>query len=81
MKAGTPCLSINASSVVTGTALSLVQRCVSQPGASRAAPTKSGDAVETVGLSMLIIMLVVPFARPTATRLDRDVGSCGRRAA
>ena len=67
MKAGTPCLPISASSVVTGTGTDLVQRCVSQPGASRAALTNSGDAVETVGLSTLIIMLVVPTPRPTAT--------------
>src|SRR6266436_8973313 len=66
MKAGLPCLLISASSVVTGTSTDLVQRWVSQPGASRAAPMKAGDAVETVGLSALIIMLVEPATRPTA---------------
>src|SRR5438552_12604448 len=67
MKTGAPYSSISASSVVTGTGTDLVQRCVCQPGASRAAPTNARDAVETVGLSTLIIMLVVPAARPTAT--------------
>src|SRR5713101_6516468 len=67
MKAGTPYLPISASSVVTGTVTALIQRWVSQPGASRAALTNSRDAVETVGLSALIIMLVAPTLRPTAT--------------
>src|ERR1700675_3994207 len=67
MKAGTPYLPISASSVVTGTGTDLIQRCVSQPCASRAALTNSHDAVETVGLSALIIMLVAPTPRPTAT--------------
>ena len=67
MKAGTPCLAINASSVVTGTSIELFHRCVSQPGASRAALMNAGDAVETVGLSALIMMLVVPIPLPTAT--------------
>src|ERR1700690_1609717 len=66
-KTGTPYFPISASSVVTGTGTDLVQRCVCQPGASRAAPTNARDAVETVGLSMLIIMIVVPTVRPTAT--------------
>src|SRR4249920_3849366 len=66
MKAGTPCLPISASSVVTGTGTDLVQRCVSQPGASRAALTNAGDAVETVGLSTLIITQAVPILPPTA---------------
>src|SRR5450432_2028783 len=67
MKAGAPYLPISASSVVTGTGTDLIQRWVSQPSASRAALTNSRDAVETVGLSALIIMLVAPMLRPTAT--------------
>src|SRR5450759_655343 len=67
MKAGAPCLPTSASSVVTGTGTDLVQRCASQPGAPRAAVTNSGDAVETVGLSALIMRRVVPTLRPTAT--------------
>src|SRR6267378_1299086 len=67
MKAGAPYFSISTSSVVTGTGTALVQRCVSQPGASRAALTNSGDAVETVGLSALISIVVVPTLQPTAT--------------
>src|SRR3979490_3436230 len=67
MKAGAPYLPISASSVVTGTGTALIQRCVSQPGASRAALTNSRDAVETVGLSALISIVVVPTLQPTAT--------------
>src|SRR4051812_33365020 len=67
MNAGTPYLPISASSVVIGTCTDLVQRCVSQPGASRAASTNPDDAVETVGLSTLIVIAVVPTLRPTAT--------------
>src|SRR6185437_8919006 len=67
MKAGAPYLSTSASNVVTGTCIDLVQRYASQPGAQRAAFTSARDAVETVGLSALIIMLVVPMLRPTAT--------------
>ena len=44
-----------------------VQRCVSQPGASRAASTKAEEKDETVGLSALIIMRALPGSRPTAT--------------
>src|SRR5664279_5402723 len=67
MKAGVPYLSINASSVVMGTATDPVQRWASQPGALCAALTNSGDAVDTVGLSTLIIMAAAPTTRPTAT--------------
>ena len=58
MKAGVPCLPIKASSVVTGTDTDFLQCWFSQPGASRAALTNAGDAVDTVGFSALIIKLV-----------------------
>src|SRR5258705_12022879 len=67
MKAGAPYFSISTSSVVSGTGTALIQRCVSQPGASRPALTNSRDAVETVGLSALISIVVVPTLQPTAT--------------
>src|SRR5258708_5668898 len=93
MKEGLPCLPISASSVVTGTSTDPVQRWLSQPGASRAAPTNATEAVETVGLSALIIMLVEPAERPTAaasiatsalrpynTLSTRTRGGCGPTA-
>ena len=42
---------------------------------------KSRDAVETVGLSALIISSIVAGAAADRRRLDRDVGDRGRRAA
>src|SRR5262249_56167050 len=66
MDDGRPCRSISASSVVTAASVDLVQRCVSQPGASRAASTNAEENDDTVGLSTLIIMRALPCSRPTA---------------
>src|SRR6478736_5852949 len=66
MNAGTPCLAINPSSVVTATSRVSLQRCVCQPGAPCADSTKAGEIDDTVGLSTLINMRVLPGSRPTA---------------
>jgi hypothetical protein len=57
---------IRASSVVSGTVMR-AQAWSSQPGAPRAAATKSSEAVDTVGLSMLSLRSTVPAAPPSAT--------------
>ena len=62
-----PCRAISASSVVTGTLMVFVHLWASQPRASRAASTNCREAVDTVGLSALIISSIVPALRPTAT--------------
>src|SRR6187431_2358318 len=67
MNAGTPCLAINASSVVTATSAVSLQRWVSQPGAPCAASTNAGETDDTVGLSTLISMRALPGSRPTAS--------------
>ncbi len=67
MKAGMPWRAISASSVVTGTLMLLSQLCPSQPGAPCEALTKSVEAVDTVGLSVLIRMSISPAEGPTAT--------------
>src|SRR6476661_1815931 len=66
MNAGTPCLTISASSVVTSTSADSLQRCVSQPGAPSAAATNAGEIDDTVGLSALIRSRALPGCAPTA---------------
>src|ERR1044072_1198481 len=64
MKAGWPWRAINISSVVIGTRKRLVQAWPSQPGARVAAAMKSPDPVETVGVSILILISREPCRRP-----------------
>src|SRR5258708_39495442 len=65
-KDGTPCASINASSVVTATSTDSLQDSPSQPTASRAAAMNASERVEIVGLSVLILIVALPGVWPIA---------------
>src|SRR5215203_7161605 len=66
INAGTPCLAISASSVVTSTSTNSLQRWFSQPGALPAAATNADETDDTVGLSELISIRALPGFPPTA---------------